>query len=246
MLRSRRLIGVLLLAALIQIPRASSAQVTSGQTDTFQSGIDNWFFGGGPAGPSATAPDRVLTGGPQGADDAYMRLVSTGLPGTGSRLSISNAAQWSGDYRAAGITHIGMWVNNLGSTDLSLRMAFETLGAEGPTNIAFSSDAIFLGAGSGWQQILFPVLGNALLNSPIPGSSVEGAMTNTTLIRLYHSPDDNFPNPLFPIESVAAELGVDDISAHVIPEPSTFLLLSAGVFGLVLARRHTRTRLDRQ
>jgi len=244
MIRPRSLSGVLLLTALIQVPCAVGAQVAAGQTDTFQTGIENWFFGGGPFGVGPIAADRVLNGGPQGSGDAFMMVVSNGQEGPGSRLTVSNATQWAGDYRAAGISHIGMWVNNLGSTDLSLRMAFETLGPTGPTNIAFSSAAVVLNAGSGWQQILFPILGSALLNVPIPGSSVEGAMTNTTLIRLYHSPENNVPNPFNPIPPVVAVLGVDDISALVIPEPSTFMLLVTGVLGLFMVRRRQRGRSE--
>ena len=236
-MRSSALAAALLAAVLVQVPSVSHAQVSGGQTDTFHAGIDNWFFGGGPAGPSATAPSRVLTGGPQGAGDAFMHLVSLGGTGPLSRLSVSNSTQWAGDYRAAGITHIGMWVNNFGTTDLSLRLAFETLGPLGPTNIAFSSDAILLNAGGGWQHILFPVLGASLMNSPIAGSSVEGAMTNTSLIRLYHSTTDNFPNPFGPIPAIVAQLGVDDINAVVVPEPSSFLLLASGVFGLAFRNR---------
>lgn len=237
MMRSSALSAALLAAVLVQFPSVAHAQVSGGQTDTFQAGIDNWFFGGGPAGPSATAPNRVLTGGPQGAGDAFMHLISFGGSSSQSRLSVSNATQWAGDYRAAGITHIGMWVNNFGANDLALRLAFETLGAMGPTNIAFSSDAILLNAGSGWQHVLFPILGASLMNSPIAGSSVEGAMTNTSLIRLYHSTADNFPNPFDPIPAIAAQLGVDDINAVVVPEPSSFLLLASGVLGLAFFKR---------
>jgi hypothetical protein len=221
---------------------AVAAPIPLGQQDTFEIDNENWFFGGGPMLPPMDAA-IVDTGGPGGAGDGYMLLTSTGIAGSPSgRLSISNADQWSGDYSAGGITALSMWVNNFGPSDLALRLAFEVLGMMGPTDIAFSADPVLVPQGSGWQQIVFPILDSDLINF-FPGGSIEDALTNTTLIRLYHSPTDNAPNPFAPIEAVAAQLGVDDITALAtvpVPEPSTLVLFGAGLAGVLSRRRKSR------
>jgi hypothetical protein len=68
--------------------------------------------------------------------------------------------------------------------------------------------------------------------------SVEAALANTTLLRIYHSVAANFPNPIFPIEPVVAQLGVDNIGVAV-PEPVTAVLV---LFGAAAAGARYRRR----
>ena len=233
-----------LLAAAMLAAAPAGAQVL-GQVDDFEDGTSQgWFFGGGPLGVTGF-PVILPDNGPAGTGDSFMSLSSSGLAGPGGRLTISNAAQWAGNYLATGVGLIAMDVNNAGQTDLDLRLVFETLGVGGPSNIAFSIDPIHVAAGGGWQRIFFSIRPTDLMNHPgLPGSSVLGALMNTTLIRLYHSPAANSPNPFVPIPLVAASLGVDNITALApIPEPSTVVLLTSGVLALAaLRRRATRPR----
>ena len=223
--------------------RLAGAQPVAGQVDDFEDGTSQgWFFGGGPVGITGF-PAVVPTGGPAGVGDAFMSLTAHGGAGLGGRLAISNAAQWAGNYLAAGVGAIAMDVNNTGPNDLDLRLVFETLGPSGPTNIAFSIDPISVLNGSGWQRIIFPIAPANLMSHPaLPGSTVLGALTSTTLIRLYHSPAANSPNPFAPIPTVAVVLGVDNVTAlAAVPEPSTVILLTSGVLALAARRRrHTR------
>ena len=236
-MRSYRHLGRALVAAVAMAGAVpAGAQVTLGQVDTFTGGSpEGWFFGGGPGGVPVTPAATEATGGPGGAGDAFMRLTSNGRSGPGSRLSILNGTQWSGDYLTAGVGAIQMDLRNSGNTDLSLRLFFEVIGAMGPTDIAFSTTPVVLAAGSDWTRVVFPIVGG-LTNSPIPGSSIVDALSNTMFLRFGHS-----PNPLGgpePFPQIAAQLDVDNIAAiAAVPEPSTVALLGGGLLALVAARR---------
>jgi hypothetical protein len=223
-------------AAVVVAALAAPSQVSATPLDTFEDGTAmGWFFGGGPFGVPAQPHENVATGGPLGANDNYLQLTSTGSPGPRGRLTGTNGSQWSGDYLAAGITSITMDASNLGINDLFLRLAFEEIGALGPVNIAYTN-AVFLPAGSGWTPIAFSLLPGDL--TAFLGN-VNGALTNSTFVRLYHSEEPNAPNPLAPIPLIPAVLGVDNIGTQngatpaPVPEPATLsLLLSGAVLGL--------------
>jgi hypothetical protein len=177
-------------------------------------------------------------GGPAGAADNFLRLTALGGTGPGARLSVLNLSQWTGNYIAAGINSIAMDLVNLGNTDLSLRLAFEDPISGPPANIAFSQTAIFLPAGGGWTHAVFPI-GISDLQAGL--GDIGTALMNTTAIRLYHSPAANFPNPILPIESIVAVLGVDNVQAggRTVPErgSTAILLLSALLSAGYIKRR---------
>lgn len=227
------------LAALGSLMAASpSAAITLGQADTFEGGTaEGWAVGFGPIGsPHPAPPQPITTGGPQGAGDGYLLLTSFGGGGPGSRLTAGNLNQWAGDYLAAGVDRIDMWVNNFGGTDIHLRLLVEDPIPGPPANIAFSADAILVTSGSGWRKVAFSLKPSDLIAQT---GSVTGALANTTVLRLFHGVGDTFPG-----EASAAQLGIDDIVASsAIPEPGTWALMIAGFGGVGLLVRRRREAL---
>lgn len=228
----------LLLLCLVQSPRAFA--VTIGQMDTFEDGTTDGWLVGLLGAPHPAPPQNIASGGPSGAADNYLQLTAVGGAGAGNRLSAINLDQWAGDYIGAGVNAIAMDLNNLGTTDLSLRLLLWAGVAGPPTDVAISTTAVFLPAGSGWTSVLFPIMSDDLT---ILGGSVTNALTNTTELRLFHSPTIAFPGP-----SVATTLGVDNIQARgvppgsgssTVPEPSTAVLVGTGIAAL-LSRRYWR------
>lgn len=236
MIRSGAVVGLLAVLSMASTTPGVAAPLI-GQVDTFEDGTtQGWSvnllgMGGHPTPPSNQ------TGGQGGADDNYLLLQSLGGNGGGSKLSAANLdPRWAGDYMAAGVTAISMDVNNLGQSDLFLRFGFEDPIPGPPTNIAFT-DAVFVPAGAGWMNIQF-LVGPAHLTALI--GTVDQALSNTTVVRLYHSDVPNFPNPVQPIPSLSALLGVDNITVvGAVPEPSMLALLGVAAATALARRRRT-------
>jgi hypothetical protein len=215
----------LLIATLTCISTVSMTRAVSvGQVDTFEDGTtQNWVINllnlGAP--PAAALPVNIASGGPAGAEDNYLRLTAVGGGGAGGRLVVINfMGQWAGDYIAQGFNAIEMDVNNLGNSDLSLRLLFADPGAGPPANVAVSQVPIVVPAGSGWTSISFPIGPSHLLGL---AGEVDEALRNTTELRLFHSADPTFPGP-----AIVAQLGVDNIRA--VPETgATWALLAVGI-----------------
>jgi hypothetical protein len=206
---------------------------TIGQVDSFSGGTtEGWFV----PGASTVPPVWESTGGPEGAGDGYMLLRSVGGDGPGSRFSVLNETQWAGNYAASGIGAIQMDVNNFGPNDLHLRLLFEDFDGPGPpVNLALSANSVHIPAGSGWITISFPITQADLTPGGI--GTVAGALGSTDIIRLFHNPDPAFPGPFVGPPAIAANLGVDNITAVPIPEPGTWVLLLAGFAALSVVRR---------
>lgn len=208
----------------------AAGQVTLGQVDTFQTGaVQGWSVGMNHPAPPAV----VATGGPGGAGDQFLRLTALGGGGPGSRLAAFNGEQWAGDYSAAGITALMLDVQNLGAADLFLRLRLSDATDGGlPTNVAVSQ-AAFVPAGGGWMTISIS-LASADLTALM--GSADGALANTTELRLFHNPVADYP--LSGPPPIAAVLGVDNIRA--VPAPAG-AVVAAG-FGAIMAGGRRRER----
>lgn len=200
--------GILLLITSLLQPTVGLA-VTLGQIDDFQDGTNqNWVIGDAIGNP--VPPVIVADGGPAGAGDHYLLLTADGGAGTpgpdpGSRLVVFNQTQWAGNYPAASVNAITMSANNLGATDLALRLYVADGTTRQPLNTAVSTNPLFLPAGSGWTTVVFPL---SPANLTAVRGSVQLALTNAKDLRIYHNPAASFPGP-----AVIASLGVDNIKA---------------------------------
>jgi hypothetical protein len=219
----------------------SSAEAIPFAVDTFQDGTTmGWFV----PGASPLPPTNVANGGPAGDGDAYLQLRAdaslAGPAGAGSRLSVLNESQWTGDFRDAGITAISMDVNNFGPDDLYLRLFFEDFdGPPPPANLALTVADVFVPANSGWMNVVFDLSAANLLAGAF--GTVEGALTDVDVMRIFHNPDPAFPGPGVGVPVVTTTLGVDNITA-IVPEPATGILLIGGLAAAVLRARHARRR----
>ncbi len=217
----------LALCFLLMPSAARADSVVLGQVDTFEGGTTQGWSAGSPH----PVPPFVTTGGPGGASDHYLQVTSVGTPGPGGRLTVFNMSQWQGNYISAGVDLIVMDVNNLGTTDLSLRLLFEN-----NNNTAVSTNVIFVPAGSGWTRINFMIGAGDL--TALQGSVI-GALTDVNELRLFHSPALGFPGPF-----ISAQLGLDNITAAAgrtsVPEPFSLLLLGSGLAGVSAIQRRRK------
>ena len=230
----RNLFSACLFLLLVATTSRVEGSVILGQIETFDD-PHNWVIA---AGPMIGVPVAVPTalGGPGGAADPFLSLVSTGGDGPGSRLTAQNFDEWSGDYLAAGVNRIGMDVRNFGASDVFLRLLFVEFGAMGPVGAALTTNPIVVPGGSDWNTIQFDISPAALTGLFGTGT---GALSNAGELRIFHSvlpifaPGQNAP--------IVANLGVDNITAAqaAVPEPATLMLFSGAVL-CGLSRRRKR------
>jgi hypothetical protein len=227
----KRLVAAAAVLAWGTLAPSTEASVSLGTMDTFEDGTtQGWFAGIGASPP--VPPHVVATGGPGGADDAYLLVTAQGGIGPGSRLNTMNVSQWAGNYTAAGISTIEMDVSNFGATTLTVRLLFANPSGGLPTAVAVTNAAAVLAPGSDWAHVVFPIDVGSL--TPAAGT-VAAALSAATELRIMHNADaDGSADP------IAGILGVDNISAgppRLVPEPALVALLvaSLGLAGVVLA-----------
>ena len=207
--------------------------LTLGQSDDFQeaaAGTRSWSIGD--IGGGLGLPVRISTGGPDGPDDAYLQMVSSGTVLAGSRMVVLNDSQWSGNWIAAGIGAVGFDAINEGQTPMILRLALGCCGQVGPwlaTTGSFS-----LPVASGWQAVELSVDPSDLqcVQGICAAPAVE--LTDIGELRILSA-----ASPSHRGDVIAATLGLDNITA--LPEPA-LAWLEAGALLAVIALRRARRR----
>ena len=207
----------------------AGATISGGQVDTFESGTTQSWTNGGLSNPNPAT--NIATGGPAGVDDNFLRITSTGTGTAGAKLVVFNGDQWAGNYLDADVDFITMSVNNLGATALSLRLIL----VGGGGSLTTLAD-VNVPSGSGWMPVSF-----ALSDANLSGTGVD-ALNSVTELNLVHGPSDMVVRSQSP--NIAAVLGVDNITAVVVPEPGMIGVLSTGML-LAMRRRVARSPANR-
>ncbi|MDX2457652.1 MAG: hypothetical protein QNL87_09110 [Gammaproteobacteria bacterium] len=207
-----------------------AAGVSTTQIDRFTDGtLQGWAMGS--TSVTNSHMTNIATGGPAGTGDRYLEVLADNTTVAGGRLTFFNKAQWIGDYPGAGITAIAMDLKNFSSTEaLNLRLAIEG----GPNALVgglFATTAsVSLVSGSDWTHVVFSLAPGDLVpvsgNSGVTGNNVTAALGNVVELRLLNS-----VNPDWTGAPVTATLGIDKISAVVVPLPLALLLFGSGLIG---------------
>jgi hypothetical protein len=201
-------------AAIGLLAGSPAAAISLGQVDDFQDGsVEVW--GGG------SSTTNVATGGPAGGGDRYLQISSAA-----SNLGAMNQAQWTGDYAAAGVTHLRISLKNSGPDAVALRISLF-----GPGGTFTTTNETVLAAASGWVTADF-ALDVASLTRVSGSGTLAQTLADVTALLLRHDADPISPPGV--ANPVTATLGIDDIKA--IPEPASGLLLALGI-GALAARR---------
>lgn len=193
--------ALVLLAFFSTAPDATA--ITLGQTDDFQDGtVMNWAHGA-----LSPEPPSVRTGGREGANDVYLRNVSTGAGREASRMILFNTSQWAGDYLGAGVHVIRAHMINLGNEPLRMRVAMQDTALVGVPGRIASRHPVELPADGQWHALEFRLNSDDMVILS-GGLSVEQVLRGVSTLRILSSAE-----PAWIGDSIAGELGLDNIEA---------------------------------
>lgn len=209
--------GSLILIALASAA-LSQAQVIGGQIDRFLTDQQGWL---------GATPQWVSTGG-AGDNGGYLSLTSTGGTGAQSKMAGRNTAQWSGNYTAANVGSISVSFKNFSNVSLEMRLVlFSQNGSQW-----VSSASTVLAAGSGWTTATYSLADAGMVR--VSGTATYAdTLLNAQQLMFRHDPGAPSSGGV----SVAANLGIDNVTANVVPEPASMIALSAGALALLRRRR---------
>jgi hypothetical protein len=193
------------------------------------------FEGGTTLGWTGSTTSNVADAGPAGAGDNALLVEA------GNRIVVYNTAQWTGNYTAAGITHLAMDLRNTAAFPLQLRIGIANgnfaPNGDGDTYVSNDDNDITVANDGAWHHIVFDVGPSAFSPSTFNSNSAPSAaaaLAALTHLRILHNPTAGD----FRGAQVPAEFYLDNIQA--IPEPTGGALAALAATALVARRRLRR------
>jgi hypothetical protein len=145
------------------------------------------------------------TGGPTGADDAFLELKANGGVGQGSKLATFNThSRWTGNYEIAGVNTIGAWIKNFSNQPLNMRVVLFATDNQRWT----SKKALDLAPHQDWTYHEFKLDADSLVRV-LGNQTHKQVIANVTKLMIRH---DSEP-PSSGGTSINAVIGLDNIQA---------------------------------
>jgi hypothetical protein len=174
------------------------AAITVGHVDNFQDGTTQVWR----VGQLSQYPENAANAGPQGAGDHALHTTNA-QSGSKFRLIVLNedtqafpgAANWEGNWTAAGVTQVSMDIRNpgtvAGATALTMRLGIAGPGGAGAFGDVYITKGIVVPTDNQWHAVTFEVL-PADFKAAGSGTDVIAALADVTQFRIFNSPAEEF------------------------------------------------------
>jgi hypothetical protein len=185
------LCATLSLAAMLAIASAAWSDPTFGFVENFPAGIGSW--GGG-----ATLVNP-LTGGFDGAGDGFLQVSVPAMGNLGAR---SDGPEYAGNWTAAGINEVHLWLNDVGA-DEALEIHFLI----GRSTNFWSYNVGFSPPLHGWAEFVVPLTGPTGWTRTIGSGTFPDALSNVEQILIRHDKAPFVQQP----DAIKGDFGIDRI-----------------------------------
>jgi hypothetical protein len=209
-----------LLALLAALPWPGAAHAGAGPAPGW---IEEWPGTSLQAWTGGAAHVNLGTGGVGGAGDGFL-LISTATAG---RLgTYSDAAEYTGDWIAAGVRSVKLWLNDVGAED-----PVEIHVGIGVSNLNFwQYDVGFRPPHGAWQQFVVDLGDSTRFTQLFGTASFSAALQTANKIHFRHDLAPFPPEPNQEPDLIAADVGIDrlELSSTTVPaRPTTWSRLKA-------------------
>jgi hypothetical protein len=191
-----RLAALLALAAAALGPARARANPVLGFIEEFPGTSTASWSGGTPfSNPGA--------GGYLGPADGYLLLENSTAVAFGTR---ADGAEYTGDWTAAGITQIRVWLDDVGADDpLEMHLSI----GNGALNF-WQYNVGFLPPLHAWGEYVVDLSSGANWTQTVGAGSFASALTNVDRVHLRHDPPP-FAMPPHQPDGIAADVGIDHL-----------------------------------